>query len=233
MASIERPAGAGGFLRAALAQMTDRRWLPPALLFLVFLGGTNAVLALANPAEGERPGRLFAVAGIIRVAALIWISVAALRIATTSPRRPWMPDGALGLYLLLSLLSLGAAALGAWLGAGLPELQRILVTQIIGILLVAPLSVWDAAAAVERPLALNPVPRLRHLGIWLPPLLLWAALLVIPLAGLHAFSSMRLLELAREPAFWPLAAADALLSTILVLLTLALRVVAYRSVARP
>ena len=226
----ERLAGAGGFLRASIGQMGDRRWLAVALLFLLFLGGTNAVLALSKPAEGAAPGATFAVAGLVRMVALIAISVAALRIATNSPRRPWRTDGAFFLYFGISLLAFAAVAVGSFVGRELPDLQRIIVTQGVGLLLIAPLTVWAVAAAVERPLALGP--RFRGLGTWLPPFLLWAVLLVLPLAIVHAGTSLHLLKWAGRDGFWPLAAADAAVSTLLVMLTLALRVTAYRSVAR-
>jgi GNAT superfamily N-acetyltransferase len=222
--------GAGGFLRASIAQLADRRWLGIALLFLVFLGGTNAVLALTKPADGSSPGIAFALAGLVRVVALIAISVAALRIATDSDRRPWRPDGAFFLYFGISLLAFAAVAVGGLVARELPELQRIIATQVVGLLLIAPLTVWAVAAAVERPLAL--APRFRGLGIWLPPFLLWAMLLVLPLAIVHAGTSLHLLKWAERDGFWPLAAADAVISTLLVMLTLALRVTAYRSVAR-
>jgi hypothetical protein len=225
-----RPASVGGFLRSSIAQMADRRWLGIALLFLIFLGGTNAVLALTKPAEGAAPGAAFAVAGLVRMAALIAIGGAALRIATGSPRRPWLPDGAFFLYFGISLIAFAAVAVGGFVGRELPDLQRIIVTQGIGLLLIAPLSVWAVAAAVERPLAL--APRFRSLGTWLPPFLLWAVLLVLPLAIIHAGTSLHLLKWAGRDGFWALAAADAVISTLLVMLTLALRVTAYRSVAR-
>jgi hypothetical protein len=231
MASVaDRPAGVGAFLRASVKQMADRRWLGVALLFLVFLGGTNVVLALTKPPEGTSPGIAFTLGGLVRLVALVWISVAALRIATESPRRPWMPDGAFFLYFAISLLAFGAVGLGAALARDLPELQRVIATQIVGLLLIAPLTVWAVAAAVERPLAL--APRFRGLGTWLPPFLLWAVLLVLPLAIVHAGTSLHLLKWAGRDSFWPLAAADAVISTLLVMLTLALRVTAYRSVAR-
>ena len=229
--SAEPRAGAGDFLRATLKQLRDPRWLGIALLFLVFMGGTNAVLALNKPPEGAAPGLAFVLAGLLRVVALVWISVAALRLATASQRRTWMPDGGFFLYLGISLLAFAAIGVGGLVARELPDLQRIVTTQVIGLLLIAPLTVWTVAAAVERPLAFSPAPRFRNLGRWLPPFLLWAVLLVLPLAILHAISSLRLLEWAGQDGFWPLAAADAAISTLVVMITLALRVTAYRSVA--
>jgi hypothetical protein len=217
-----------GLLREAGAQMLDPRWRGIAAAFLIFLGGTNAVLALYKPGPDSKPGVVFALAGVVRVLALIAIGVAALRIATGSPRRRWLPDGAFWLYFALTLIGLAAAALGAALGARLGEGGRILLTEIAGVLLVAPIAVWMVAAATERPLAIPPGPSFRRPGLWLPAFLVWSMLLIVPLACLHAFLSMKLIETAGSAEFWPLAAADAATSTILVLLGLALRVAAYR-----
>jgi hypothetical protein len=172
-----------GFLGGALAQLRDPRWLPIALLFLVFLGGTNAVLALLKPAPGMAPDTLFAAAGLVRLIAAVSISVAALRIATGSSRPAWMPDGGFWLYFLLGIPGLAITAAIAVLARSLPILDRILVMEFAAVILLAPFSVWFVAVAVERPLAL--LPRFRRLGAWLPALLLWSLLLVAPLAVLH------------------------------------------------
>jgi hypothetical protein len=214
-----------------LNQLGDRRWFAVAALLLVFLGGSNTILALAHPVDGV-PGLAFVLAGLARLLALVVISVAALRIALGSPRRPWLPDGGFFLYFGLSLIGFVVVGLAAFLSVGLPHLQRILVFEMVGIVLLAPLSVWTVAAAVEKPLALSPGPRLRNLAAWLPSFLLWAVLLVLPLSTAHAMASLYLVLWAGQDGFWPLAAADAVVSTLVVLLTLALRVTAYRSVAR-
>jgi hypothetical protein len=219
-------------LREALGQLLDRRWRWIAPAFLLFLGSTNAVLAFTKPEASGGPGLVFALAALVRVLALIAISVAALRIATRSDRPLWLPDGAFWLYFALNLIGLAAAALGARLGAALPEAGRILAAELVAIVLVAPLAVWTVAAATERPLAWRPGPSFRRLGRWLPAFLIWSVLLVVPLASLHAFLSLKLIETVGSSAFWPLALADSAASTILVLLGLALRVAAYRRVAR-
>lgn len=224
--------GLAAFLRGALAQLLEPHWRAIAAASLIFLGGTNALLALSKPEAGAKPGLLFAAVGLARVLALIAISVAALRIATASPRKRWMPDGGFWLYFALSLMSLAGAAIGAFFGGGLGTAGRILLTELAGILVVAPIAVWTVAAATERPLASSPAPGFRRLGAWLPAFLLWSILLVVPLACLHAFLSLRLIETAGGAAFWPLAAADAAVSSFLVLLGLALRIAAYRRVAR-
>jgi hypothetical protein len=224
--------GTGQFLRRSLVQMADPRWRSFALLFFMFLGGTNALLALTKPADGELPGGAFVLGALVRILALTWISVAALRVAAESPRRPWSPDGGLGLYFLLSLLSLVLGIAGGALVASLPEPQRVAFGQLIAAVMVAPFTVWIVAAAIELPTAWSPMPHFRRFGAWLPQLLLWAVLLVVPLACLHAWTTFRMVVVVGQEGFWPLALADALLSTLLVLLTLALRLTAYRSVAQ-
>jgi hypothetical protein len=231
-AQADRPAKPYAFLRQTIVQLTDRRWLGVFLLFLLFLGGTNAMLALAKPAAGATPGLSFVLAGLLRVVAVVSISVAALRIATDSPRGRWVPDGAYFLYFLLGMLAFGAGAFGAALGARLPAIQRLFVVELVAIILIAPFARWLVAAAIERPLPLSPMPYLRRFGAWLPSYLLWSLVLILPLASTHGFLTLRLLETAGRPGFWLTAAADALASALLVLLMLALRLTAYRSVAR-
>lgn len=215
-----------GFLGAAVAQVRDPRWLPIAILLFLFLGGTNAVLALSKPGPGEAPGTLFMAAGLVRLFAAVSIGVAALRTGAGSPRLPWAPDSAYWLYFLLSLPGLALTAGIAWLARGLPILDRILLMEFAAVALLAPFAAWFAAAAVERPLAI--VPRFRRIGAWLPALLLWSLLLVAPLACGHAWLSPRLVETVGSGEFWPLAAVDAAATTALVLLGLALRLAAYR-----
>lgn len=214
------------FLGAALVQLRDSRWWPVALLLIVFLGGTNAVLALYKPGPGAAPGALFLIAGLVRLFAAVAISVAALRIATGGPRHPWAPDGGFWLYFLLGIPGFAIAAGAAWLGRGLPLIERIMMMEFLAIGLLVPFAVWFVAVAVEEPLRW--IPSFRRIGAWLLPLLLWSLLLVAPLAVLHAWFSQRLIETAGTGDFWPLAAIDAVTSSVLVLLALALRVTAYR-----
>jgi len=220
------PPDLAGFLGEALARIRDPRWLPIALMLFVFLGGTNAVLALFKPEPGAPPGTLFMTAALVRLLAAVAIAVAALRVSAGSPRRAWLPDGGFWLYFLLGLPGIAVTATIAWLGRDLPVLERILVMEFGAIALLTPFSVWFVAIAVERPLAI--VPRFRRIGAWLPALLLWSLLLVAPLASFHAWLSQQMLDAAGTGDFWPLATVDAVTSTVLVLLGLALRLTAYR-----
>jgi hypothetical protein len=233
MATRTNDSSSGGFLSSAMAQLMDSRWRGIALLLFVFMGTTNALLALYKPEAGHTPGPVFALIGLVRVLALISISVAALRIATASPRRTWAPDGGFWTYLAMLVVGIAWAVLGARIGASFGDAGRILGTEIFTSTLGALLAVWGVALAVERPLALDPAPRFRGLGVWFPPVLLWSLLLVVPLACLHAYLSMELVRLGGEGPFWALALTDALASTLLVLFVLSLHLIAYRRVARP
>jgi hypothetical protein len=219
----------GEFARQSMSELRRPHWLIFALIFFLFLGGTNAQLALHKPLAGEVPDPAFVAAAAIRIFALVVLSVAALRVSTGSPRRPWQPDGGFWLYFALTVVALIVPAAGAFLARHLPELGRILVSEVLGIVLVLPLTVWTVAAAVERPLAL--APRFESMSRWLPPLLVLALLVVLPLAVLHAWNSMKMLLIAGQDGFWPLALLDAVVSTALVLAALAFKLTVYRSVA--
>src|SRR5687767_8257626 len=99
------------YFSRSLGELRAKGWLVPAFLFFIFLGGTNAALALSHPPVGESGRAVFAVAAIVRVIALVSISVALLRRTVGSPRRAWIPDGAFWLYFLLNMLALAGPVL--------------------------------------------------------------------------------------------------------------------------
>jgi hypothetical protein len=222
--------GAVGFVRDALASLANPRlWLLAALL-AVLLTASNIVILLNPPVPGEPP-ILFALAAFARVAGLLVLAVAVLRVLTGSTRAPFMPDGAFWLYALTLLVGVAlAVGLGAVTGERNDPLTRVLVSfamTVIG----APLAVWFTALAVARPLAVNPAPWMRGLGRWLPPLILWSLVVVLPLGQLHAAIDMFLIHGAGR-WFWPLALVDGPLSAVLAVFSFALAATAYRSVAR-
>jgi hypothetical protein len=224
--------GGDGFLRDALRTLTSRRWIAPALLFFLFLGGTNAVLALAKPAPGAKPGGLFVIMGLVRIIALVWISVAALRYAAPTDRRPWRIDAGFWLCFLLLLLSLLTLPVGFLVARGIPGDAGIALREAVGEALLVPIGPWIVAAAVERPAAWSPLPWLRGFSVWAPRLLLWTLVLLAPLATAHGLLSILLLRDMPQPNFWFVAVVDAATTVLLVLLGLALRLAAYRRVAR-
>ncbi|MEA3041567.1 MAG: hypothetical protein QOC65_1056 [Sphingomonadales bacterium] len=220
-----------GFLAAALAALADRALLAPVLLLTLLLTTTNIVLASSHP-DTRSELLLFEGVALARAIGLLLLFVAMLRIANRSPRSPWRPDAGLALYGLTFLFGLGLtlglarllgdradpAATGAIVGAGVS-------------IVTAPLTAWFVAIGVERPLAWRAGPWLRDFGRWLPPLLLWSLILIVPLGQLHATIDNLLVEGA-GPWFWPLALVDGPLSVLLALLGLGLASAAYRSVAR-
>lgn len=224
--------GIAEYFRRSCNELRGEGWLAAAVLFFLFLGGTNAALALSQPPAGDGARTIFAVAAIVRVVALIWISVALLRRTVGSPRQKWLPDGAFWLYFLLNLLAFVGPVAAGLLTFSLPAPARIAAMQLATVLIVVPFSPWLVAAAVERPIAWSPAPRLRRFRLWLGPMALLSLLTVFPLACLHAWLSERLIARAGDAGFVALAVADGLVTVLLVLWSLALQRTAYRRVAR-
>jgi hypothetical protein len=222
----------GPFFRDALTQLVAREWWLPALLFFVLAGGSQAMLVLAPPGGDGQPNPLFGLAVLVRLVGVIWISVALLRLANPGERRPWAADGAFLFYGVLSLLALAVTIVVAQLTAGFDGIYRVALVEGISIAVLAPLAPWFVAAAVTRPIAFSPLSWLRGFGRWLPHYLVLALLIGLPIVVAHGALSVAMLASAGLPAFWPLALADAVASTIVGLFTLALRVAAYRSVAQ-
>jgi|GEM_PF-1770334 len=229
-AAPARSAGFAGFLLEALSLLRERRLIVPVLALTAVLTATNIVLLLNIPSD-NRGILLFAAVALARVLGLLVIAVAILRIVNLSPRAIWSPDGALWLYGLTFLFGLGLTIAFTRLFGGRSDLVAGLVTGASVSLLTAPLAPWFTAIAVERPLAWRAGPWLRGIGGWLPPLVLWSLLIVVPLGQLHASIDTWLMSGAGD-WFWPLALADGPLSVVLALLGLALASAAYRRVAR-
>jgi hypothetical protein len=228
------PAGAGtsgvlAFLAESLSSLRNGRLLLPAALLTVLLTASNIVLLKNPPVTGEPPV-VFALAALLRVVGLFALAVAVLRVLTKSARPPFRPDGAFWLYGLTILFGIAVSvALRLLLGNGTDPGGAL--TGLAMIVIGAPLAAWFTALAVERPLAVNPALWLRSFTAWLPALLLWSLLIVLPLGQLHTAIGMFLLRGAGD-YFWPLALFDGPLSALLSLLGLALAATAYRRVAR-
>lgn len=220
-----------GFLTSALAALMQPRLVLPALALTVLLTASNIVIVMNVPAEGGRPGPAFAAAATVRIAGLLVLMVAILRIINQSRRRPFMLDAGFWLYVLTFALTLAAtvvvrSAIGE--GATLPGL--LLSNAVVAVLL-APLTPWFVALAVARPVPWSPATWVRVLPFWLPHFLFWTLLVVTPLAALHGLIDYTLVEGAGE-AFWPLALIDGPLSVAMALIGAALGSEAYRRVAQ-
>ena len=120
-------------------------------------------------------------------------AVAILRILNASARPPWQPDSSLGLYALALIASIILGLLSDAVMGGRDSLVAGLAIGALAAILRAPLAPWFVAMAVERPLALQPAPFMRRFASWLPALLLWSLLIVVPLAQLHDVLSRMLI----------------------------------------
>jgi hypothetical protein len=227
------PAGAGGlmgFLAEARRAITPAIAVP-ALLLLVVLAASNIVLLLNIPAPGERPGAAAALAALARLLGLLVFLVPLVRILAGSPRPAWKADGAFFLFILVVILSLALAA-GLAAAFGMPsDPPRLALRTLAATLIQTPLAPWIVGVAAAVPLGVDPTRFLRDFGRWLPPLMVWSIILVAPLAFVHAWVDMALLE-GRIAWFWTAALLDGLLSAVLVVVTYALYAAAYRRVAR-
>lgn len=219
--------GVAEFARRGLAQAAAREWRGIALALFVILTVTNIILANHAPAPGGKPDAAFGIAGAVRAIALMSISVALLRVATASPRKRWAFDAGFWLYVAISMVEFVLMAAVASLLADTPETARLAATHLVTVMAMVPLGAWLVAAAVEKPLAAKPAPWFGRAGAWMPPL--FATMIgVVVLASLHAAASLEMLAIAGTPSFYALALVDGLLSTLLVLVTLGLRLTAYR-----
>ena len=225
-----RDGGALAFLRETLASLANRRLLLPAALLTILLTASNIVILLNVPVPGEPPV-VFAVAALVRVLGLLALAVAVLRVLGGSARGRFVPDGAFWLY---GATLVAGILLSATLGVLAGGRNDAVVGALVGIAVIAlsaPFAAWFTAIAVERPLAAAPARWLRGMRRWLPPLVLWSLVVVLPLGQLHAAIDLFLIRGAGR-WFWPLALVDGPLSALLAVFGLALAATAYRSVAR-
>lgn len=229
--SAETRQGPVGFLKDALDRLLTRSIAVPAGLLVLLLTISNIVIVRSIPVAGETPGAVFAVAAFVRVAGLLVLAVAVLRIVTSSPRRPFVPDAGFWLYALSFLLIAGVSAAARFLVPDAGELLSVALANLAGAVITAPLAAWFVALAVERPASLSPRPWLRRLGDWLPAYLLWTVVLVSPLGWLHVLIDLELIGGGAD-LFWPLALFDGPLSAVIAILGLGLASEAYRRVAQ-
>ena len=230
-AAPPRAGGFVGFLVETLASLRKPKLVLPLLLLTVLLTASNIVILRNPPAPGGPAPVIFVAAALVRVLGLFALAVALLRALNDSPRSLWRPDGAFWLYGATVLAGIGLNVAAAAL---IGDPARPLPGALIGFAMIvvsAPLAPWFTAIAVERPLALRPGPRMHGWGRWLPQLVLWSLLVVLPLGQLHATIDIWLVRGAGE-WFWPLALVDGPLSAVLALLGLAFASAAYRRVAR-
>lgn len=219
------------FLREALRPLFSRRMLVPALLLALLLTASNIVIVRNAPAPGAALPPLFIAAALARIGGLLCFIVAIVRILAASPRRPWLPDGAFWLSALAAILLFAVSApVGAALGSENGVLNAAMANVLTTVAL-APLAPWLVALAAEKPLAWQPAPWLRNFRAWLPQLIFWAVLLVVPLGLAHGEIDRAVLD-GVGAWFWPAMLVDGPLSAVMALLALGLNNAAYWRVAR-
>jgi hypothetical protein len=219
------------FVKEALASLGTRRILLPALLLIVVQFASNVAILATLPTASHPDHSLSFAALVLLLLGLLACSVALLRILNASPRPPWQPDASLwlsGLGLIIGIIISIAADL---VMGGRTDLLAGLASSALSIIVGGPLTPWFTAIAVERPLALRPRDHMRRFAAWLPALLLWNLLIVLPLGQLLALLGRMLLGGAGG-WFWPIALLYGLLGAAIELVSCALASVAYRRVAR-
>ena len=221
-----------GFLAEAVSSLANRRLIAPAAIFVVLLTATNILIARNLPVEGAALPIPFAIAAAARLVALLVFAVAFLRILAGSSRPPWKPDSAFWLYGVAVLFGFGIAIAARLVLRADGDPMRDAAAGLVVNFVSAPFAAWFAAIAVERPLAWRPGPWMREFRAWLPALLLWSILILLPLGQLHAGIDRFLIGGSVGQWFWPLALGDGPLSALLFLLSLAFGATAYRHVAR-
>jgi hypothetical protein len=220
------------FLKEALASLGTRRLVLPSLLLMLLQSASNVAILAALP-RASHPDHSRYLAGILLLLlGLLACSVAMLRILNASPRPPWQPDASL--WLVGAVLIAGAfISAGADLVVGgRSDLLAGLASGALSTTITTPLLPWLTAIAVERPLALRPRDYITRFAAWLPALLLWNLLILVPLGLLLVMLDGTLL-VAKPGGFWPLALLYGVLATAIELVSCALASTAYRRVARP
>lgn len=219
------------FVKEAFASLGTRRILVPALLLILFQSVCN-VLMLATLPTASHPDHSRYIATLLLLAlGLTACSIALLRILNASPRPPWQPDASLWLFGLVIIANLLISITADLVVGGRRDLLAGLASGALSIIASAPFAPWLIAIAVERPLALRPQAHMRRFAAWLPALLLWDLLIVLPLGQLVTMLDEKLLAGANG-WFWPIAVLYGLLAAAIGLVSCALASVAYRRVAR-
>lgn len=220
------------FLREALARLATPRLLLPALLLAALIAAGKIALLSFLPTARNPDHLPYLLAFMLMVLATIAFVVAILRILNRSERPPWQPDSSLWLYIAAFIFGASLVLLAhlAVVG-GIHDHLGGLAASALDTTLRAPFAAWFVAIAVEQPLAWRPRPWLRDFRAWLPSLLLWGFLIVVPLRQLQLMINWTYLVSGTD-LFWPAVLPDSLLGAAIELLWVALASTAYRRVAR-
>jgi hypothetical protein len=212
-----------------LEELRAPHWRRLAIFWFALVFVADVTYALSHPPGPEGIAGLIALATSCFLLSL-WMAASLLRRASASPRAPWRTDGSLLLYIALHA---GIAAV-EWLWAPLFEdwsmYGTILISAALPLLFALPLAPWLVAVAVERPLAVSPWPFLSQADAWFPPLLMLTMILILPLALAQIWTYTALFGPGRDAVQFALV--NSALATLSAMLSLALALVTYRSVAQ-
>jgi hypothetical protein len=172
----------------------------------------------------------FFAAAFVRIAGILILSSAILRIGAPSERPAWRLDGGFWLYSLAVIASIGLAAAETVLLGDSTDPAGLALRNALSTLILGPFATWFVGMNVAKPLGWQPRRFMRLFGRWLPPLVIWSLLLITPMGVLHALIDIRLIAGVGE-LFWPLALFDGALSAVIALTGFGLNLAAYRRVA--
>ena len=197
---------------------------------MLLAAGKIALLSFL-PTPREPDHLLYLLTFILIVLVTFAFVVAIMRILNRSARPPWQPDSSLWLYAAAFIVSAFIFLLPNLLVSDRTDHLGGLAAAALDTALWAPFAPWLVAIAVERSLAWRPGPWLRDFRTWLPSLLLWGFLILVPLRQIQLMLNWKYLVSGTD-WFWPAALVEAPLGAAIELVALALASVAYRRVAR-
>jgi hypothetical protein len=218
------------FLKEAVGSLFVPGLKLPFLLAIALHAGTTLLIVISLPTRQD-PGHgpyLAAFATFVVVHAVLALAI--LRLLNASPRPAWKPDWSAGTY---GLIVLGSVAVGLFADWVVPPtaILSALANEIVSTAIIVPLAPWFVAVAVECPLAWRPGPWFARLRAWLPALLLWNFLILVPADAAYRIGFGGWMEQGGTEnwLFYPL---DGFITAARTFLALALASVAYRRVAR-
>jgi hypothetical protein len=219
------------FLKEAVGSLSTPGLWPPILLIAVLQPATNILIlsnlpTQANPDHAPYVGAF--VASLVGHAAL---ALAMLRILNGSPRPAWRPDSSAWAYGLALLGTVAVGLFADWIIGPPSAILPAIAAGIVFSAMIVPLSPWLVAIAVERPLAWRPAPWFGRLRAWLPALLLWNFLILVPANALYRIGFGAWLDKGGQDE-WLFYIVDGLVTAARISFALALASVAYRRVAR-
>jgi hypothetical protein len=218
------------FLKEAVGSLSVPGVKLPLLLIAIFQPATD-ILVLSNLPTTQNPDHgPYVAAFVVFVVVHAALALATLRILNGSPRPAWRPDWSAWAYGLAVLFSVAVGLFADWIVPPFTILGA-LANEIVSTAIIVPLAPWIVAIAVERPVAWRPAPWLKRVRAWLPALLLWNFLILVPADALYRIGFTAWMEQGGT-GNWLFFILDGLVTAARMFVALALASVAYRRVAR-